>query len=526
MRRLAFILVAIAAFHLAPLPASADWVHPVVSPRAQLDSLERFLVIRDVEKEKAFGWAVVSLGDITGDGTSDVLICRKENTTLQINAAFLYHGGRPPDGIYEQEYLNLLSNIGSLGDVTADGFIDLQFTDLPEQNFQLLFGGPTFDDTADFEILNRWTPVTPAVDFDGDGALDLAISGSVNGGPVYIYRMDSQRDTIPEYTITDNAGYFGRTLAVCDISGDGWPDLAIGAPDNLDSNFIKFYYGGPGFDTQPDMIIKSTEFGFGSRLLPVGDFNADGYEDIYIGGDQALPYGIYLGGPGFDDKVDIIVNKSFSLSGYFPPTSAARLGDFNSDGYSDFVLGYDFKYEAYLYLGGPTDDTLRLADIYIEEYQMTGSQDFFGIEVAGVGDFNGDGIDDLAVTSRTAFGGSNWYGEVNFFAGYDPAETDVPYEYDPVLPESFTLYQNYPNPFNNATTIEFSLPAHSAVTLEILNILGEHVRTLLDRTLPAGTFRIEWDGTNEQGQPAASGTYLYRLTAATTVLTNKLILLK
>lgn len=93
---------------------------------------------------------------------------------------------------------------------------------------------------------------------------------------------------------------------------------------------------------------------------------------------------------------------------------------------------------------------------------------------------------------------------------------------DPVgLPKMLDLKQNYPNPFNPATTIAYSLPERSRVTLRIFNILGQEVQTLVDETKPAGDYEIEWQsGTN------ASGLYFYRLTFDGKVLTKKMTLLK
>lgn len=95
-----------------------------------------------------------------------------------------------------------------------------------------------------------------------------------------------------------------------------------------------------------------------------------------------------------------------------------------------------------------------------------------------------------------------------------------------VLPYRFDLSQNYPNPFNPVTTIEYSLPQQSHVTIEIYNVLGQKVRTLVDREESAGTYTITWDGTATTGRPAATGVYLYRFQADKHVETKKMLLIK
>ena len=81
------------------------------------------------------------------------------------------------------------------------------------------------------------------------------------------------------------------------------------------------------------------------------------------------------------------------------------------------------------------------------------------------------------------------------------------------LPKEFSLSQNYPNPFNPTTTIKYGLPVDSRVTVEIYNVLGQRVRTLLNEDSPAGRYVVEWNGTGNENQQLGSGTYFLRLSA-------------
>ena len=99
-------------------------------------------------------------------------------------------------------------------------------------------------------------------------------------------------------------------------------------------------------------------------------------------------------------------------------------------------------------------------------------------------------------------------------------------EDDGILPYRFELSQNYPNPFNPVTTIDYNLPRRSHVTIEVYNVLGQKVQTLVGREESAGSYTITWDGTTANGQPAATGVYLYRFQAGDHIETKKMILLK
>jgi hypothetical protein len=94
------------------------------------------------------------------------------------------------------------------------------------------------------------------------------------------------------------------------------------------------------------------------------------------------------------------------------------------------------------------------------------------------------------------------------------------------VPESFSLFQNYPNPFNPRTRIEFSIAEDSYVTIEIFNIKGEIVKTLVHQYLSAGHKAITWDGEDESGSRVSSGIYFYRLTSDGFVSTKKMMLIK
>ena len=100
------------------------------------------------------------------------------------------------------------------------------------------------------------------------------------------------------------------------------------------------------------------------------------------------------------------------------------------------------------------------------------------------------------------------------------------------LPRKMVLGQNVPNPFNPTTTIHFALPPEVSreggrrVRLEVYNLRGALVRTLLDDLLPQGYHSVIWDGNNRLGRALPSGVYFYRLRAGNQVLTRKMILLK
>jgi hypothetical protein len=94
------------------------------------------------------------------------------------------------------------------------------------------------------------------------------------------------------------------------------------------------------------------------------------------------------------------------------------------------------------------------------------------------------------------------------------------------LPEVFALWQNYPNPFNNSTIISYSLARSANVRIEIVNILGQTVKSFELGVTSPGTHALEWNGEDSQGKEAASGVYLCHITAGAQSASRKMIVLK
>ena len=95
-----------------------------------------------------------------------------------------------------------------------------------------------------------------------------------------------------------------------------------------------------------------------------------------------------------------------------------------------------------------------------------------------------------------------------------------------LLPEVFALRQNYPNPFNPVTTIAYDIPEIANVRIDMYNILGQKVRTLVNGTHQPGMYHVRWNGTNDFGNPVSSGMYFYRISSEEFISVKKLVLMK
>ena len=118
---------------------------------------------------------------------------------------------------------------------------------------------------------------------------------------------------------------------------------------------------------------------------------------------------------------------------------------------------------------------------------------------------------------------SRYRGDKFFWAG---GEDNVSLYESTSLPNKFMVRQNYPNPFNPITTIRYELPEDSFVGVTIYDMLGNVVYNLVNTNQSSGYKSVQWNATNNQGEPVSAGVYLYKIKAGDFVDTKKMILLK
>ena len=92
------------------------------------------------------------------------------------------------------------------------------------------------------------------------------------------------------------------------------------------------------------------------------------------------------------------------------------------------------------------------------------------------------------------------------------------------LPTDFALGQNYPNPFNPSTIIPYQLPVAGHVRLEVFNLLGQRLATLVDAERSAGAYTVQWNGTDAAGRAMGAGVYIYRLSSGGQTVSRRMVL--
>ena len=151
---------------------------------------------------------------------------------------------------------------------------------------------------------------------------------------------------------------------------------------------------------------------------------------------------------------------------------------------------------------------------------------YFGAKPSSSYDIRKNGVL-ITKPVSTQYGGLSWATDAVSGTRFDIllGTVPTPVETAPPRPKA-QLEQNYPNPFNPSTRIPFSLAQSGHVLLRVFDVRGAYVATVYDGNLNQGRHSLEWTGRSEDGQPVASGMYLYTLTTNGQTLSRKMVVLK
>ncbi|MDZ7725349.1 MAG: T9SS type A sorting domain-containing protein [candidate division KSB1 bacterium] len=197
-----------------------------------------------------------------------------------------------------------------------------------------------------------------------------------------------------------------------------------------------------------------------------------------------------------------------------PGARRARIVDDHDDILASGFIHPDTKQQTIVIINkGSEPLSIRLTGgRHAETYDTWTTAEHLNFEYRGITSGNGS----VALPARS----------VTTLVGSISGDVVVAVDEKEAQPTAFRLHQNYPNPFNPVTRIRFQVPETAQATLMIYNILGQKVRTLLNRTIEAGEHQITWDGSNDYGLQVGSGVYFYQIRSGDRVLSKKCILLR
>ncbi|MBK9227381.1 MAG: FG-GAP repeat protein [Ignavibacteria bacterium] len=378
-----------------------------------------------------FGHSVSSAGDVNNDGYDDVIVgAPSDGTNNLFPKAYIYYGGAAMDNspdVILSGTVNFGFSVATAGDINDDGFSDV-IVGMDAQGLTsvyVYFGGNPMNNSADLTLTQTQggfgSSVTSAGDVNGDGYSDFAVGYWLNStgsfslnGSVYVYFGGTLLDNVADVIIPGIASNdrLGNDVSCAgDVNGDGYSDLIAGAfTSNNGTGRAFIFYGGASMNTVPDVTITGEEIAdfLGQSVTGVGDMNGDGYDDVLVGayrnsetGQDAGKAYLFYGGNSMNNIAD---NQFSGTYGSFLGNSLSSAGDFNNDGYQDFIIG---AYQDGIYVGKAIlyTNTTSLTQISMINFPGYQPNIRMGWSVSDAGDLNGDGFDDIVAGMSNAVSG-------------------------------------------------------------------------------------------------------------------------
>ncbi len=485
------------------------------------------LTLEPEHQNQSFGREAAWLGDVNGDGFDDFLIIdRREDGPGYSGRAYVYFGGpgvnAQADLVLQQNASGMLSTaLKGPFDFNCDGFGDIAVgaplydTDGMSNNGAVFvyYGGPGLDAVADVVIPGPWsnygfgTAIASAGHFDPDDDCDdLAATINTGGG----YGPPPTADVFRGGSPPPPGSYWGRSVdaygfqhsltRVGDRNGDGRGDLVFGLP--LQAN-LWFHDG---------ILTMAPEVG-SLYLVHGGDLRL-GYETAFDVLSGTAWLGEDLDGDfdfNGDGLADIVATARYldqsriflgdtdpswyTVLRLAPGDGVAGLGDVDADGYDDVALvGLDDV--VYVFRGGAAPDSEP-------DWTIAPEPGASGIMVWRVGDVDADGRADVLVTASWYTGGGYHVERAWVYSGVGMV-AEVP---PPAGAAPLAWRGAWPNPLNPATTISFAVAREARVQVRLFDARGRLVRTAFDGAVAAGEHAVAWDGRDDQGRRAPSGVY-------------------
>jgi hypothetical protein len=514
--------------------------------------------------------ASVTLADLDYDGDIEVLAGAEEVYALNPDGTDFYDGDNdirtlgPLTNIGGSGFWNA----PCVGDVDLDGSPEVAAVSWPSNLYLFNNRGeimPGFPKFLNFQGILDPNPLgsVAMADADGDGDLELyvvcaraifgfhhtgqeIVDGDLNPASVGVLKLttiqfsygtpalaDLNADDLPELIVgmRDSRLYVLNPLtganlpgfpyvstsnitaspAIGDIDNDGLPEIVFGSSENkvfvMNPNATAVPGWPQGVQLQEDLDSSPA----------IGDLSGDGIPDVVIGASNGNIFAWRSTGsllPGWPKQIRNSLNQPVAVR------SSPILVDVDSDGLPEVIVG---------------DQDGRLHAFYANGTALPGFPIQTGNLIEGgpaAWDIDNDGLTEIIAESfdqKVYIWDTPWTFNRNAspwpMFHHDSRHTgslveDVFYQTgveETPAPEArpFVLHQNFPNPFNPVTRIRYRIESsglsHGAlpVRLEVFNSGGRLVKVLVDRPMPPGDYEVGWDGTNEAGQPVASGVYHY-----------------
>lgn len=401
------------------------------------------------EAGAAVGASVAGTGDVDGDGYDDVIVSAPSKDVdgvhdlgeVRIFAGSATGLSSTPATVFRSSGMEAVGRaVAGAGDVDGDGYHDILISiyDAKGKVF-LLAGGPDgVTWRAPWETRLSWGSaafgydISAAGDVNGDGLGDVIVG---DGAFVaYVFHGSASGLPVAADTTLSGSTYAGKAVdGAGDVNGDGFDDVIVGASGYSDGEtyegYVRVYYGSPAgiLSSTYTMVEGGQEHAYlGYAVAGVGDVDGDGFDDVAAGAygydhgetDEGRAY-VFRGAAGGLDTSPL-ATLEYDFEGAALGASVAGAGDVNGDGFADLIVGAPLAEDTVGWEGGALVYLGRSGGLDPSpDWAFYGGQRSAacGEAVAGVGDLNGDGFDDVAVGCPDYDDGETDEGQVFVFLG-------------------------------------------------------------------------------------------------------------
>ncbi|BDQ03812.1 FG-GAP-like repeat-containing protein [Ignavibacterium sp.] len=467
------------------------------------------------------------IDDVNNNGKQELYGARKYFSSSDLAEPVTVYELNNFEIFYEIFQYDTVVHIRNIYDVNRDGKKEVHFTPSILTPYEQRFYSKPFDTSLATNLNFIFNPDLPYQlddptlgDFDGDQQTDLVFDKASN---VYIFEYNpiiNNFDSVYHFQVPDPIDLGIGGYSVGDFDLDGKTDIVFSTVRGK-----VFVIENEGDNQYSDVWQGSVESNNAYVHTWTNDIDKNGKPEFWVLADA------YYNGIG---TTRITIFETYGENSYQAVGRIDLVGimsfyagnmqaiDVDNNGTEEVAVCIDDNFLILKFNGSKNHHTYGV--YYIKQNELNTEEEYQVYMGAIMYDLQSTDKYEILISMYHIIEGQSTIGRY-LTKIYKPDST-TSVKNDEIFPSNIMLHQNYPNPFNPETNIKFSLNKTENVSIKVYDILGKEIKLLLEKTLPSGEHKIQWDGKDNEGNILPGGVYLIQMTAGNYRQTIKTVLLK